>query len=42
MALNEEMLPVCRVGKIETKPHGQNWLIQSIWGRDAVGGNSLQ
>lgn len=37
MDIKHEPLPVCRAGDLERQPPGQDWLIESIWARCAVG-----
>ena len=37
MDLKHEPLPVCRASELESQPPGQEWLIESIWARSAVG-----
>jgi hypothetical protein len=33
----DPMLPVVRVGEIESEPGGQSWLVEELWGARAVG-----
>jgi hypothetical protein len=37
MAMNLDTLPVQRVAELDCQPPEQTWLIQDLWGRDAVG-----
>jgi hypothetical protein len=33
----DQVLPVVRVGEIESEPGGQRWLVQELWGARSVG-----
>jgi hypothetical protein len=33
----DQVLPVVRVGEIESEPSGQRWLVEELWGTSAVG-----
>ncbi|BBO79622.1 hypothetical protein DSCO28_70040 [Desulfosarcina ovata subsp. sediminis] len=37
MDITAEMFPVCRANEIERQSSEQQWLIESVWARDAVG-----
>jgi len=33
----DHVLPVVRVGEIESEPSGQRWLVEELWGASSVG-----
>jgi len=37
MAIEKQMLPVCRAGELNVQPPEQAWLIESIWAKSGVG-----
>ncbi|MCP4935538.1 MAG: AAA family ATPase, partial [bacterium] len=37
MQLSADMLPICRINKLEIQQPEKLWLIESVWAQDAVG-----